>query len=69
MQQKFDQNMKKFKSLTLYHGYNGMVKITSHATVPLRVVVVNVVGGELMQGGKIKSKPYITLFNIRDKKI
>jgi hypothetical protein len=44
-----------------------LVKITSHATVPLRVAVVNVVGGELMQGGQIKSKPCITLLNIRKK--
>ncbi len=55
---------KKIEILTLYPGYNGIVKKTSHATVPLRVVVVNVVGGELVQGGQIKSKPCITLFSI-----
>jgi hypothetical protein len=40
MQPKFDQNFKKIEILTLYPGFDGMVKKTSHATVPLSKVPV-----------------------------
>jgi hypothetical protein len=38
MQPKFDQ--KKFEILTLYPGYDGMVKKPSHGTVPLKLSLI-----------------------------
>jgi hypothetical protein len=39
---KFHQNRKKYEILTLYPGYDGMVKKPSHATVPLRLLLLTV---------------------------